>query len=504
MPPIQFPTCGSLLCISILFAFQCSSIPAPVRLTLAVPPNTASLSLGVFNQSGRLIRTLATCEPIENLPLGVNGPQISWDGLDENQIPAPAGKYLVAGFAIPESTRVSSVSTLFNTLLSDSGTPLARSILAICDFDPPQLLVQLPSSEEVALIFLDEDGYPSTYHSLCEDEIPLASSPSAKILQRDGLLVLHCDSSLGAPLPILVNSTVSIAGLAEFWAVVNQQDQKLIVGTLEDGQILYKTTIPVSASCLAPLKDGSVIVSDTHSLWRINENSSQAIPLPDVLEIFDLAAGPENTFWLAGKKSSPPEKSSLPSIRQYSADGKLLRELSISQNCELIRLFGDPLSLRLGIVTSSSEAWHAFAILAPPTAPAIPSETNETRIVSWTTTFDHRIEFVDKPCFQNATPSPRGCNDFTPASFQLASNEFGPATQVKLIVRRKASGAWLATSQGLDILYLMECSGPPAWHKSSDDKLSVLVPVSGAAYLAVVPNLTKLIPISGGEIVWEK
>ncbi len=109
-----FVSCGALLVASA--CAQQSFTPAPnalppslvaipagnVKITFLPPPLEGTLSLGVFDRAGKLVRTLKTEAVPSDFTVGLNGLITFWDGRDDVGQLLPSGKYRVRGFAVAD------------------------------------------------------------------------------------------------------------------------------------------------------------------------------------------------------------------------------------------------------------------------------------------------------------------------------------------------------------------------------------------------------------------
>jgi hypothetical protein len=79
------------------------AVPAgSVKITFLPPPLEGTLSLGVFDRSGKLVRTLKSEAVPADFTVGLNGLITSWDGRDDSGQVLPPGKYRVRGFAVAD------------------------------------------------------------------------------------------------------------------------------------------------------------------------------------------------------------------------------------------------------------------------------------------------------------------------------------------------------------------------------------------------------------------
>lgn len=109
-----FASCGALLA-----AYACAqqpptqppaAFPPPlvavpagsVKITFLPPPLEGTLSLGVFDRAGKLVRTLKAEAVPADFTVGLNGLITFWDGRDDAGRVLPPGKYRVRGFAVAD------------------------------------------------------------------------------------------------------------------------------------------------------------------------------------------------------------------------------------------------------------------------------------------------------------------------------------------------------------------------------------------------------------------
>jgi hypothetical protein len=74
--------------------------PATLKITFLPPPLEGTLSLGVYDRSGKKVRTLAVESAAAQFTVGLNGLITSWDGRDDSGNLQAPGKYSVKGLAV--------------------------------------------------------------------------------------------------------------------------------------------------------------------------------------------------------------------------------------------------------------------------------------------------------------------------------------------------------------------------------------------------------------------
>ena len=71
-----------------------------VRISFVPPPLEGKISLGVYDQSGRLVRVLHQEAEFDEFTIGADALTTKWDGKDDDEHDLPAGKYSARGFLV--------------------------------------------------------------------------------------------------------------------------------------------------------------------------------------------------------------------------------------------------------------------------------------------------------------------------------------------------------------------------------------------------------------------
>ena len=70
------------------------------RISFVPPPLEGKISLGVYDQSGRLVRVLHQEAEFDEFTVGADALTTKWDGKDDDEHDLPAGKYSARGFLV--------------------------------------------------------------------------------------------------------------------------------------------------------------------------------------------------------------------------------------------------------------------------------------------------------------------------------------------------------------------------------------------------------------------
>ena len=138
-----------LLGCSPAFAQEDAELPPPpkrpgVQITFIPPPLNGTLSLGVFNKGGKLVRTLHREARTKEFVVGLNGLITWWDGKDDAGAVAPVGKYFARGFAVG-AVEFQGEAFHFNEWIADEKSPRIRRIHSIGSYagEPNEMYVTL-------------------------------------------------------------------------------------------------------------------------------------------------------------------------------------------------------------------------------------------------------------------------------------------------------------------------------------------------------------------------
>jgi hypothetical protein len=166
-----------------------------VRISFLPPPLEGTISLGIYDRSGQLVRILHQEAKLDEFTVGADALATKWDGKNDDSEDLPAGKYHARGYL---------VGHLKLEQLGKSGAPLDASLVASVQMK----LISNPLANDakaivdLALGFDDEnsylktaDGLPlftiSTQPNLVRAFIAKSGEKSVDVWQDDGTDVMQ-------------------------------------------------------------------------------------------------------------------------------------------------------------------------------------------------------------------------------------------------------------------------------------------------------------------------
>ena len=124
--------------VSLVSVAQESASPSPAptatgtgtRISFVPPPLEGTISLGVYDASGKLVRVLHREADIDDFEIGTDSLNTTWDGKDDGGAQLPAGKYHARGYVVGDLA-VEGVGFFFNDWITDDRSPRVERITAI-------------------------------------------------------------------------------------------------------------------------------------------------------------------------------------------------------------------------------------------------------------------------------------------------------------------------------------------------------------------------------------
>jgi hypothetical protein len=139
---------GSALLVTMLLgslAAQESPSPTPtpaprnIRISFVPPPLDGTISLGIYDAKGKLVRVLFREADINEFTIGNDALSTTWDGKDDAGENVPPGKYSAHGFVVGD-LKIEGVGFFFNDWISSAEGPRFSRIKSLAMHDEDLLL----------------------------------------------------------------------------------------------------------------------------------------------------------------------------------------------------------------------------------------------------------------------------------------------------------------------------------------------------------------------------
>ena len=101
-----------------------------VRISFVPPPMQGTISLGIYDSNGQLVRILHRESDNDDFTIGTDALITEWDGKNDAGLDLPAGKYRARGYTVGPVS-VEGVAYFFNDWVTDETSPHVRHIWTV-------------------------------------------------------------------------------------------------------------------------------------------------------------------------------------------------------------------------------------------------------------------------------------------------------------------------------------------------------------------------------------
>ena len=168
-----------------------TAAPKSVHIRFLPPPLEGTISLGIFDANGKLVRVLHREAELDEFEIGNDALSTTWDGKNDAGEVLPPGKYRARGYAVGE-LEVEGVGFFFNDWVTDEKSPRLAKISRLLFWQGHLILRGQTVGSEVDDLRCDSSGQViETVHEF----LPASTCPSGS---TDSLAVIEIvDCHLG-------------------------------------------------------------------------------------------------------------------------------------------------------------------------------------------------------------------------------------------------------------------------------------------------------------------
>lgn len=154
------------------------SVPAgrSVRISFVPPPMDGTISLGIYDKNGKLVRVLHQEAKLNEFAIGADALVTQWDGKNDDDEDLPAGKYRAHGYLVG-SLKVEDLGQASAPTIENDATRTAKVRLV-----PNPLRNDKRSIVDIGIGFDSDGSYLKT-----SDELPLVTLSETPNLVRAGI-----------------------------------------------------------------------------------------------------------------------------------------------------------------------------------------------------------------------------------------------------------------------------------------------------------------------------
>ncbi|MEI8294150.1 MAG: hypothetical protein WCG66_09205 [bacterium] len=316
------PLC-SILLVLLAFVSPPGAFASDSQEIAFAVPGTGLISLGVFNKSGKLVRTLHALDGQEAFRIGLNGYITQWDGRDDSGQKVPSGRYFLRGYLVGDVS-VEGEAFHFNDWVSSEESITPRRVLDLAMLDGGDVLVggETAAGQVFCGRYSSEKGFVWCH------ELPASSS--GLLLAANNLCgVIYCSDGWkvfslrdGEDLPVrglpggfkpnalaAADESIYLAGMGGIQCIAPGAET-----TRREAPVSF-SALAASAYTLAGISSGSVWASNAAGHF-------EKVSIPASVE--SISAGEGRTLWLSGRSMDPD---ATPVVAQVNLEGVILRAL---------------------------------------------------------------------------------------------------------------------------------------------------------------------------------
>ena len=289
------------------------------QLMFVPPPVEGVISLGVYDNKGKLVRVLKKGASIDSFKSGLNGLFIDWDRNDQQGKPVPNGKYFAKG-VLTGDVKIVGVAYHLNDWIGDKNAPRPRKIISAALLADSRLAILGETSPQDYAIAESADRKAKA--------VPLAFK--AQSIKSTGTNLLVYDDSQLALIAPEAGTQTSPQKFPEIRDADAFGDRILVLSgnqiQYEIGGNLQEVKAPVENLFRCTVLGSSIAVATKESkIYKLEGQQFTLIEPGESGELLDASGGTGNSIWLLVKTDS----GSL--LKQIDLDGQSLREIELPQ-----------------------------------------------------------------------------------------------------------------------------------------------------------------------------
>jgi hypothetical protein len=288
------------------------------------PPVEGVISLGVYDDKGKLVRVLKKGATIDSFKSGLNGLFIDWDKNDRQGNPVPSGKYFARGVLVGD-VKIAGVAFHLNDWVGDQNTPRPRKILSVALL-PDSSVAVLCETLQQNCVLVENRAHKTK-------SIPLPFQ--AQSMKTTGTNLLVYDNT---QLTLIAPDTGPQAPPQKFSGIRDADAYGDRILVLDGNQIRLQVggnlqEVPPPADNLfrcAVLGSSILIATKDCKVYRLEGNQFTPVDSGESGELLDASAGTGDTAWLLVKTGS----TSL--LKQIDLNGQNVREIELPQELKSV------------------------------------------------------------------------------------------------------------------------------------------------------------------------
>ncbi len=426
--------------------------PAKHAPEIRFVPATGSgtVSLGIYDRDGRLVRVLCDEWPFGRFRVGLNGLSTTWDGNDDAGQPVPEGTYTARGYVVGD-VAISGEAIHFNDWIESTDSPRIVSVAAtqLLPGGDILLMARLAGSEGALIRYSPESE--ARWRTMATEprpeparQVQLAVADAIAFALMDGKLrAAGLQDGVEMEVPVEAGSVTAIAARGNRLALLDGNGVRFYAlpdfapqGEAKD--------LPGALVSLALLDQGAVAAADDGTVWRWQAGWSK-LETPLESKVRAVSAGRENTFWVLEESADGTT-----GVAHYSPEDGRLAEWSPGAD-----------GGRVTSIAGTPEKDYFVATLSTPEAQRTVAIRRKSEGEGWEYVFDKKITRCADFGWADGNLVATGGEAPTEITARLVENPLDPGAARDLVLRAapQESGPVLQTTDGLPLLRVSDGAG---------------------------------------------
>jgi len=427
--------------------------PRAVEIRFVPASGNGTVSLGIYDAAGQLVRVLCDEWTFNRFRVGLNGLATSWDGLDEAGQPVPDGTYRARGYVV-EDVGIEGEAFYFNDWIEGVDSPrilyvAAQQLLP----DGDVLLAARLAGGSGALVRYAPDSEArwktvvSGARSEPASQVRLAASDDLALVLIDGKLhAVGLANGAEKPLPMPLDGVKSVAARGDRLAILDEKAVRFyqLPKFASQGEA---GNFPAALVSIALLDQGAVACGEDGSVWRWQAGWSR-LEMPPMIKVVSISAGQADTFWALEERADGST-----AVAHYSAEeGRLAEWVPRAEDGKLTAVAG-----------AANRDYFAATLVLPDGQRGVAIRRKADQ-AGWEFVYDKKITDSSGFGWLEGKLVPQSEDLPQELSVTLMENPLDPSAPRKLKLRAVAneSGAGLETLEGLPLLRV---SAEPGYHR---------------------------------------
>ncbi|MBU3665347.1 MAG: hypothetical protein FGM15_05650 [Chthoniobacterales bacterium] len=474
-------------------AAQDAAAPRSVEIRFVPPGGEGTVSLGVFDNSGKLVRAICDEWTFNRFRIGINGLAVSWDGSDSSGQPVAAGTYDAGGFVVGD-VKVEGEAVHFNDWIEGHDSPQIVTVAAAQLMSDGDVLLAARLAGATGALVRYSPESEARWRTVVSAPRPepaknaqLCVSDTAAFVLLDGVLrAANLADGSEIKLPSAFENTRAIGARGSRLAVLDDKALHFYALPLVAPKGSADNPPPGLVS-VALLDNGCVAASGDGQLWLWQDKWSR-IDLPGGLKVRQVSPGRGQTFWALEENSE-----GISSVAQYSPEeGNLARWTPAPGEGKISWM-----------AASAGKDYFVAAIASPGVQRTVAIRRKEGG--GWEYVFDKKITACANFGWSAGKLEPSSGELPAELPVQLDGNPLDPDAPGELTLRAFANetGTGLSAADGLP---LVRVSDGPGFSRvmmvAGSEPNSVRFFQSNGACVEeyVISNLGAITPFDAGEI----